>query len=99
MRCPHDNTDLVATDRQGVDIRTCPTCEGVWLERGALDDIINRSIPRHLTTRGRADDDDRYDDDRRRRRDKYSDDAYLDNNRKPKKKKRTRDLLDDLLDS
>lgn len=31
------------TDRQGVEIDYCPTCRGVWLDRGELDKIIERS--------------------------------------------------------
>jgi len=30
-------------DRQGVEIDYCPKCRGVWLDRGELDKIIERS--------------------------------------------------------
>lgn len=43
MRCPVDGVDLVLTERQGVEIEHCPTCRGVWLDRGELDKIIDRS--------------------------------------------------------
>jgi hypothetical protein len=43
MKCPIDNIDLVMTDRQGVEIDYCPQCRGVWLDRGELDKIIERS--------------------------------------------------------
>jgi len=43
MKCPIDNNDLVMTERQGVEIDYCPTCRGVWLDRGELDKIIDRS--------------------------------------------------------
>ena len=43
MKCPHDNADLVMADRQGIEIDYCPTCRGVWLDRGELDKIIERS--------------------------------------------------------
>lgn len=43
MRCPVDGTELLMTDRQGVEIDYCPTCRGVWLDRGELDKIIERS--------------------------------------------------------
>lgn len=43
MKCPIDNIDLVMTDRQGIEIDYCPTCRGVWLDRGELDKIIERS--------------------------------------------------------
>jgi Zn-finger nucleic acid-binding protein len=31
------------TERQGVEIDYCPKCRGVWLDRGELDKIIERS--------------------------------------------------------
>ncbi|WP_225755716.1 zf-TFIIB domain-containing protein [Actinotalea sp. Marseille-Q4924] len=43
MRCPVDSVELVMTDRQGIEIDYCPTCRGVWLDRGELDKIIERS--------------------------------------------------------
>jgi hypothetical protein len=33
------------TDRSGIEIDYCPECRGVWLDRGELDKIIERSIP------------------------------------------------------
>lgn len=43
MKCPIDNIDLVLADRQGVEIDYCPQCRGVWLDRGELDKILERS--------------------------------------------------------
>ena len=43
MKCPVDNETLVMTDRGGVEIDYCPKCRGVWLDRGELDKIIERS--------------------------------------------------------
>lgn len=43
MKCPLDSTDLVMSERQGVEIDYCPTCRGVWLDRGELDKIIDRA--------------------------------------------------------
>lgn len=43
MKCPNCDETLVMTDRQGVEIDYCPTCRGVWLDRGELDKIIERS--------------------------------------------------------
>lgn len=45
MLCPIDNTELVMTDRQGIEIDYCPKCRGIWLDRGELDKIIERSAP------------------------------------------------------
>lgn len=43
MQCPVDQTTLVMTDRQGVEIDYCPQCRGVWMDRGELDKVIDRS--------------------------------------------------------
>ena len=43
MRCPHDNTDLLMSERQGIEIDYCPTCCGIWLDRGELDKLIERA--------------------------------------------------------
>ena len=44
MKCPVcTQVDLMMTDRQGVEIDYCPQCRGVWLDRGELDKIIERS--------------------------------------------------------
>ena len=44
MKCPTcKDINLVMTDRQGVEIDYCPECRGVWLDRGELDKIIERS--------------------------------------------------------
>ena len=43
MLCPLDQTALMMSERQGIEIDYCPTCRGVWLDRGELDKIIERS--------------------------------------------------------
>ena len=43
MLCPTDQTPLVMSERQGIEIDYCPTCRGVWLDRGELDKIIERA--------------------------------------------------------
>jgi Zn-finger nucleic acid-binding protein len=45
MPCPVCRVALVMSDRQGVEIDYCPQCRGVWLDRGELDKIIERSRP------------------------------------------------------
>jgi Zn-finger nucleic acid-binding protein len=44
LKCPNcpDET-LVMSDRQGVEIDYCPQCRGVWLDRGELDKLLERS--------------------------------------------------------
>jgi len=44
MNCPACKTvNLVMSERQGIEIDYCPQCRGVWLDRGELDKIIERS--------------------------------------------------------
>ena len=53
MKCPVcPSTDLLMTERSGIEIDYCPQCRGVWLDRGELDKIIERSMgePVHAAT-------------------------------------------------
>lgn len=43
MACPIDGSALTMSERQGIEIDYCPQCRGVWLDRGELDKIIERS--------------------------------------------------------
>lgn len=44
MKCPHcTDTTLTMTERSGIEIDYCPQCRGVWLDRGELDKLIERS--------------------------------------------------------
>ena len=43
MQCPVDQTVLQMSERSGVEIDYCPTCRGVWLDRGELDKILDRA--------------------------------------------------------
>jgi hypothetical protein len=44
MKCPNcKEVSLVMSERQGVEIDYCPECRGVWLDRGELDKIIEKS--------------------------------------------------------
>jgi Zn-finger nucleic acid-binding protein len=73
MNCPIDGTRLEMSERNGIEIDYCPSCRGVWLDRGELDKIIERN-ERSIRP---YDDDRKHDDDRSR--------GY----QQPKKKKRT----------
>jgi Zn-finger nucleic acid-binding protein len=44
LLCPACRVDLVMSERQGIEIDYCPKCRGVWLDRGELDKIIERSM-------------------------------------------------------
>lgn len=43
MNCPNCNLPLTMSERQGIEIDYCPKCRGIWLDRGELDKIIERS--------------------------------------------------------
>ena len=43
MNCPNCSEVLVMSERQGVEIDYCPKCRGVWLDKGELDKIIEKS--------------------------------------------------------
>ena len=45
MYCPIcKTTNLVMSEKQGIEIDYCPQCRGVWLDRGELDKIIEKSL-------------------------------------------------------
>lgn len=45
MKCPTcRDVTLTMTERQGIEIDYCPDCRGVWLDRGELDKLIEKSV-------------------------------------------------------
>jgi uncharacterized protein len=63
MKCPNCEETLVMAERQGVEIDYCPKCRGVWLDKGELDKIIEKSQV-DLRSQNRNDDNfNRFDDD------------------------------------
>jgi Zn-finger nucleic acid-binding protein len=101
MNCPVDGTELRISERQGIEIDYCPQCRGIWLDRGELDKVLERSArspyadapPRDMGQSSRDRDDRGYDRDRDRDYDRNRDD-----DRGYGKKSRRRSLLEDLLD-
>lgn len=94
MQCPVDGTQLVMTDRSGVEIDYCPQCRGVWLDRGELDKIIERGasqVAPRSHDRERHREDERHNDGYRNGRRDYTED-------KPYKNKRREGFLGDLFD-
>lgn len=94
MKCPVDDTDLAMAERHGIEVDYCPKCRGVWLDRGELDKIIERSgesveAPR-VAEQVRPREDTRYREERR----EYRDDRDY-RSHKPHKKK---SLLSDIFD-
>ncbi len=43
MECPICKVTLLMSEKQGIEIDYCPTCRGIWLDRGELEKIIERS--------------------------------------------------------
>ncbi len=92
VKCPIDDTPLTISSRDGVEIDFCPQCRGVWLDRGELDKIIDRTAAA-LGNGGRDRDDDR---DRYRSDDR--DRSRSDDDKYGKKKKKRGGFLEDLFD-
>jgi hypothetical protein len=81
MKCPNCDNSLVMSDRNGVEIDYCPECRGVWLDRGELDKIIERSNQFTHTSSHRSFDDNRHE-------------GHTDNRYKKKKDSFLGDLFD-----
>lgn len=45
LMCPNDNAQMQTLDRNGVQFDMCPTCRGVWLDRGELEKLMEGSAP------------------------------------------------------
>lgn len=61
MDCPVcKNIKLAISDKNGIEIDYCPECRGIWLDRGELDKIIERSKSAGLSSSRQFDD--KYDD-------------------------------------
>jgi Zn-finger nucleic acid-binding protein len=88
MNCPICNIPLTMTERQSVEIDYCSKCRGVWLDRGKLDKIIERSISEMPSRPNPERQGDRHD----QRYDKHRDDHY------GKQHKKKRGFLSDLFD-
>lgn len=43
MQCPTCQVTLQMADRQGIEVDYCPKCRGIWLDRGELEKLIERS--------------------------------------------------------
>jgi len=89
MKCPNCDETLVMADRQGVEIDYCPKCRGVWLDKGELDKIVERSA--QFESGGTSSNSTDYD----QRRDYDDDDDYKKRGHPQKKK---RGFLGDMFD-
>jgi uncharacterized protein len=64
MNCSTCSVQAKMADRQGVEINYRPDCRGVWVDRGGLDKIIDRSGGQSAVPRRSEGDRERYHDDR-----------------------------------
>lgn len=93
MKCPVcSDTELKMAERQGIEIDYCPQCRGVWLDRGELDKIIERSAAAEAPAPARVEEARRDARDERRYADRYDDDDDRG------KRHRKRGLLGELFD-
>ncbi len=90
--CPRCGVGLAMSERQGIEIDYCPQCRGVWLDRGELDKIIERTAP------ARDRDDDRDDDDRYPYPPRDHDAYPAGGHGYPARRSKRRSLLGDLFD-
>ena len=49
LMCPNDDAAMQTMERGGVQFDMCPTCRGVWLDRGELEKLMEAA-----TADGRA---------------------------------------------
>lgn len=89
MNCPIDGTELKIAERQGIEIDYCPQCRGVWLDRGELDKIIERTLPSTPAPQST------YKEETRR---EYDDDHYEHSKPYGYEKRKRKSFLDDLFD-
>ncbi len=87
MKCPSCNETLLMSDKNGVEIDYCPNCRGIWLDRGELDKIIERSAD-HYSKRENYDSDYKHS--------SYDEQGKDHQNRHPSRKKES--FLGDLFD-
>ena len=92
MNCPVCKTvQLVMSERQGIEIDYCPQCRGVWLDRGELDKMIERSVEASPGKKSDHDSRDYSDHDRRSH-------DYREPHREGRYKKKREGFLSDLFD-
>lgn len=95
MRCPNDGSRLVEMERADVLIDACPTCRGVWLDRGELDKILVKE--RELAA-GMGADDDFYAEMSGRRPSAQPPARRPEEDERARRKRRRRSFLEELLD-
>ena len=44
LMCPNDNAAMQTLERGGVQFDMCPSCRGVWLDRGELEKLMESAV-------------------------------------------------------
>ncbi|WP_432477349.1 zf-TFIIB domain-containing protein [Nocardioides sp. GXQ0305] len=98
MKCPNDGTTLTMSERSGIEIDYCPDCRGVWLDRGELDKLIERSTDYAAAPEGRASSYERERDERQQHYQQRYADPQRYPQQQPYRKKRKESWLSDIFD-
>lgn len=101
MKCPNCDHLLQISERQNVEIDYCPSCRGVWLDKGELDKIIDFSNQQlSLLSRKRNDDHDDDDDEKYKgyNSNQRKEDTFINNRNYPNKYNKKKSFLGDLFD-
>lgn len=100
MNCPIDGATLLMSERSGIEIDYCPTCRGIWLDRGELDKLIERADQLDDGDRDRRperSDRDRRDDNRRDE-DRHSHDSRTSYDQRQFKRKKKSSFLSEIFE-
>lgn len=87
MKCPSCNETLLMTEKKGIEVDYCPNCRGIWLDKGELEKMIERSAE-HYSNR------ENYESDYK----KYGYSEYNDGHNKGYPHKKKKSFLSDFLD-
>ncbi|HEY3887571.1 MAG TPA: zf-TFIIB domain-containing protein [Caulobacteraceae bacterium] len=44
MKCPNDSADLVQAKRDGIDVESCPRCNGMWFSGQELNQLEDEAF-------------------------------------------------------
>ena len=98
LLCPVDQSVMVISARQGIEIDYCPTCRGVWLDRGELEKMMEAAqYSRPIDPPAPSQPGPRYEpapDPRSETRDRYDRGRHWDDDDHRKKKRRGLDIFD-----
>lgn len=78
MKCPNCEATLLMSEKHGVEIDYCPNCRGIWLDKGELEKIMERTGDHYSRRENYESDYKKY---------HYGDDDYYKRQHHPHKKK------------